>query len=126
MELITDEDDPYIIAIASQLENQLKFYIEVKKKLLCVSTFTITFLNYLTKFQMIDFHLQVPVGKTFLDVLNLFYKVHKVFNLKFNKNFSAVMNFIDFYIFDVKETQRFIPEKHQEIASQIFTTIPAA
>lgn len=55
--------------------------------------------------------LQVPIGFSFIDALDMYYKVHKVFQLPFHKHLTQVMAFIGAFIFNSSEDKSLLTPK---------------
>lgn len=54
---------------------------------------------------------KVPKDFTFRQVLDLFYKVHKVFHVPFHAHLQQVMAFFGAFIYDNKDDERFMTAK---------------
>lgn len=110
---------PFLILIHTEKEK--KYYISIFDKLICVS-WNIIFLSpfsqsrlkilYIFNINFFScFPIKVPKKYDFIHVLDLFYKVHKVFYIPFHAHLQQVMGFFGSYIYDIKDDERFTTAK---------------
>lgn len=48
---------------------------------------------------------QLPITCNFLKAFDLFFKLHKIFDLKFEPNISNVMRFVEYFIYKIQTEQ---------------------
>lgn len=56
------------------------------------------------------------MGFTFVEVVDLFIKLHRVFNLDYNKEFKKTMQFFEYFALDILESKQFMTSKMNETA----------
>lgn len=96
-------------------ENEMKFYIHVLDRLIsvCTSIYNmILFFNDIKfKFYSARVFFQVPCHFSFVQALDMFYKVHKVFQLPFNKYLEQAMSFFGAFLFKSQEDMNVLTPK---------------
>lgn len=66
------------------------------------------------------FTFQVPLQYNFIQVMDLFFKVHKIFDLDFNKSIKPMMVFLEYFIYKIRETGHYLTPRIREVADKIF------
>lgn len=51
---------------------------------------------------------QIPEGYTFIQVVDIFIKMHHVFNFEYGTEFNRIMRFLDYVFYGVKSAQIFM------------------
>lgn len=72
----------------------------------------------LTKILPVFFVLKVPENFQFVDVMDLFFKVHKIFDLDFHPSNKSMMNFIEVFIFEMNRDNIVITSAMNSYAKQ--------
>lgn len=67
------------------------------------------------------FFLKVPKDFDFLSIMDLFFKVHKVFILNFNPKIVSFMTFLEVFFYDVKGV--FVYPKTQELMNKLSSNL---
>lgn len=67
------------------------------------------------------FIFKVPVQTSFIGVMDMFYKVHKIFDLEYEIKIKNFMLFIDFYIFENVSVHRSVGSKTHDVAKKILS-----
>lgn len=62
----------------------------------------------------------MPEDFSFLQIMDLFYKIHKVFNLQYNPHVKRMMNFIEYYVFEHKAKYIVLTPSMQELNHNLF------
>lgn len=65
----------------------------------------------------IDF--QLPIEFTFIEVMDFFFKTHKVFNLPYNTKVKAFMYFFEYYVYQQPTARVHVSQKYQSIGQDI-------
>lgn len=69
----------------------------------------------------ICFFSKVPIGFDFVRVLDMYFKIHKVFNFDFNKKVKPVMTLVDNFVFKFPfTTNQSITPTIQSVANKLF------
>lgn len=55
---------------------------------------------------------------SFVEVLDFFFKAHKVFNLKYPK-LKSIMYFIEHYVYKQRDARNFVPQKFQSLGREL-------
>lgn len=63
--------------------------------------------------------LQLPAGWKFLQVMDIFFKIHKVFCLDYNPSLKTMMHFIEYFLFSHKATYIKVTPKMTEVFNKI-------
>lgn len=63
--------------------------------------------------------LQVPSDFGFLQTFDMFFKCHKVFNLKYNPSIAKLMHFIDHFMFGAKENEEDVTVTMKKVAEKL-------
>lgn len=103
-----ENNHPYIIAVGKSMGDISYYFIEIEKHLMCVSNFDVlTTMDRSTKdlFQIF----QVPQHYDFIQTLDLFFKVHKVFGMNFEPNLVPAFNFIQYFIYELNTDRSMKP-----------------
>lgn len=66
-----------------------------------------------------DFFSQVPPDFTFVQVVDMFIKIHKIFNFKYNSKIKQFMLFLEHYLLKVKESFQHITPRNRETAKKM-------
>lgn len=115
---------PYIVAIFSMITKQANYYIYIENRALCVCKLLIW---KVLKYVVTDsnwnlspsFLAQVPKNYTFIQVIDLFIKAHNVLHLNYSKEFCKVMQFLEFFIYDLTESKCHVTTRMNEVAGRI-------
>lgn len=51
--------------------------------------------------------------------MDFFFKVHKVFNLKYNAKLKSFMYFLEYYVYKQSDARRFLPQKYQSLGREM-------
>lgn len=112
---------PYLIIIASQETNGIKYYIDLEKRLMsvgykqmfiCSSAWQINFNLF--------FCFQLPAEYTFVQVVDFYIKLHKLFRLPYHSKIKNLMFFIEYYVYEIDGAKSFLAKKYQDIGLSIF------
>lgn len=87
---------PYIIIIASNLSNNVNYYINVEKHLI-----------------------PLPPNSNFVNVMDMFYKIHKVFDIEYNSSLKPFMHFIEYYFYKSAEPYIEITPKMRAVYNKL-------
>lgn len=103
-----DNDHPYIIAYGPSRDNISCFYVEVEKHLIPVSSASGYWDNLTSNklFKFIRFYFQLPRECSWAEVFDFFFKIHKIFHLKYDTAIMNVMNFVQTFIYKVEDGQK--------------------
>lgn len=63
---------------------------------------------------------QLPANWTFLDVMDTFFKVHKVLDLAYHPHLKLMMHFIEYFIYNNKAKNIKVSVKMQDVAHKYF------
>lgn len=63
---------------------------------------------------------------SFVHVLDFFFKVHKVFNLKYNSKLKSVMCFFEYYVYKQSSARRSVPQKYLQLGREVADLIAQA
>lgn len=96
--IVRGKADPYIICIYSLDAEQKRFYMHVNDHLIPLS---------------------VQMG--FIQIIDLYFKLHKILGIPFDKSVFQTMAFIDCFIFHMDNTRDKITVKSQNFARSCFT-----
>lgn len=55
----------------------------------------------------------------FIQVVDIFIKLHKVFNLEYNKEISKTMQFFEYFAYDLLDSKRFMTNRMEETAKRL-------
>lgn len=66
------------------------------------------------------FSMQVPAEYSFIGVVDIFFKIHKVFNLHFDKAVHQLMLFIEYFIFGIATAYDGMTTNTKKYGKQIF------
>lgn len=115
---------PCIIAVFSVISKAAKYYIQVKDRLLCVC-FVFDKAEFARNIYLplCFFHMQLP-DVTFIEVIDFFIKVHNVFNLPYSKEIAKVMQFLEYLVYDMLTSKRFMTDKMVEVAKTMIEMLP--
>lgn len=119
---------PYIIAYGPTKNCIESYYIDVEHHLIKVRhsprsnynsiTFEKCILIILTNAENIcDF--QMPNGYTIVQTFDVFFKVHKIFDLNFDKNIINAMHFIEHYLYKMIDKDVSITTRMQDIYNRV-------
>lgn len=72
---------------------------------------------------MIDYFFKVPKEFSFLGVMDLFFKVHKLFNIGYHRSLKSLMVFLEKYVYDTNDSMRTLTVTVQETAAKIMNAI---
>lgn len=56
---------------------------------------------------------------TFVDVMDFFFKAHKVFNLTCNPKIKLFVQFFDYYIYKHINAKRLVPQKYDSVGREV-------
>lgn len=56
---------------------------------------------------------------TFVDVMDFFFKAHKIFNLPHNPKIKSFMHFFECYIFKHINAKRLVPQKYESMGREL-------
>lgn len=62
---------------------------------------------------------QLPIEFTFVDVMDFFFKAHKVFNLPHNPKMKAFMLFFEYYVYNHSSAKRLLPQKYESVGIEM-------
>lgn len=62
----------------------------------------------------------MPPKFTFLQTVDMFIKLHHVFNFEYGKEFSKAMYFFEYVLYDILSSKRFMTTSMTEVANAIF------
>lgn len=136
-------DYPYIIAIFSVITKEGRYYIDIQDAMICVSNFYVIInfshkkyffvpqkllhcvqfkkkTNILHIFFRTLLFFQLPPTFTFIQVVDIFIKLHHVFNFEYSKDFAKVLHFFEYTTYDIKSSERFLTPRIKEIMNIIF------
>lgn len=65
----------------------------------------------------------MPMGYTFIQTIDMFIKVHKVFNLEFSKEIFKAMQFFEVVAYDIQDSKRFMTNRMEEVAKLLLDEI---
>lgn len=73
---------------------------------------------YVTSFRLLIFSYEFQAPNTYgiMEVFDMFFKVHKIFNLDFHPNIQPMMLFVEKYIFKMNHSQSQLTARIREIA----------
>lgn len=57
---------------------------------------------------------------SFIEAVDLFIKIHKVFQLKYDPKIRNIMYFFEYFVYGIQEAKKLIPKKYQDIGLSIF------
>lgn len=60
----------------------------------------------------------MPANFGIMGVFDLYFKVHKLFNLSFHPNIQPMMLFVEYYIFKMNENQSQLTARIRELATK--------
>lgn len=63
--------------------------------------------------------MKCPPGYGIVQVFDLFFKAHKIFNMNFNPNLANMMNFIQTFIYEMHDGQKPASNIMKDIFNQI-------
>lgn len=63
---------------------------------------------------------QVPSEFSFIQVIDLFFKLHKVFNLDFDKSIMQLMLFFGYFVYGMTNAQNGMHANTKKVAKQLF------
>lgn len=63
--------------------------------------------------------LQVPQTFTFVQTVDLFVKIHHVFNFEYGKEFSKFLQFFDYAVFEMQQCKRFLTPRMLEVVNAV-------
>lgn len=55
----------------------------------------------------------------FIQVIDLFFKVHKLFGQEFNTTIKPMMTFLEYYVYGMRESSHYLTPKIREAASKL-------
>lgn len=61
-------------------------------------------------------YLKVPEAFDFIGVVDLFFKIHKIFQLKFHDYLKTAMQFLERFIYEISIDDAFITDKMRDLA----------
>lgn len=113
------ESFPIIIACGSS-EAEIEYYcIKLENHVFPVCKFSSICLLIHIIFYFMLFSEQLPVNFTFPEVFDIYYKVHKIFDLCFEPNLRNMMFFIENYIYKIEEGIKKPTNRMLDIFNQI-------
>lgn len=56
---------------------------------------------------------------SFVEVLDFFFKAHKVSNLKYDPKLKSIMYFIEHYVYKQRGARNFVPQKFQSLGREL-------
>lgn len=121
---------PHIIALGLSPKEILHYYIEVEQELIDVSyamTNPHTLLklsNNSSRFDSLYFfmQLQIPSEYTFVDVADILFKLHYVFNIDFEPNIGPAMNFLRHYVYKIEDRLHPPSNKMRDVWTKLCST----
>lgn len=66
---------------------------------------------------------QLPSKMSFIEVVDIFIKLHHVFNFEYAREFASLMHFFEYTLFDFEQSKRFLTPRLLEVSKEIKTTI---
>lgn len=132
--------NPYIVAIGETKANIIRFYIEVERHFIPVSKglseSTDSFHTYWIKFHSIRFvwfcftyfyqSFQLPDSFDFARAIDVFFKIHKIFDMNFDKNISNAMYFIQHYLYDINDSEKKPTPRMEDVYNRLMRDINTA
>lgn len=120
---------PYIIAYGPKKNSIESYYIDVEQHLIKVrhnprSNYIAILLQKIIIFIVLTdaeniCDSQMPNGYTILQTFDVFFKVHKIFDLNFDKNIINAMHFIEHYLYKMIDKNVSITTRMQDIHNRI-------
>lgn len=111
---------PNIIVIWSKENEACKYYIDVKKMLISVSTFEVLVKNSSIKLMFFFVLIQIPDHYTAVQTFDMFFKVSKVFNIDLHKCVTPLFRVFEKYVYGMDVKQHLFAPKHLEDAELLF------
>lgn len=59
----------------------------------------------------------------FVEVVDFFIKLHHLFNFEFAKEFSSLMHFFEYTLYDFEQSKRLLTPRILEVAKEVKTTV---
>lgn len=119
----TGNKSPYIIAYGPTKDKIESFYIDVEQHKIQVRGVKIP--TFLWK-EIIYICFQMPVGYEIIRTFDCLFKIHKVFNMDFDKNIINAMNFVQNYVYKIKDRTVKISPRMEDIYNRVIRHIPSA
>lgn len=63
---------------------------------------------------------QLPSDYNFIQVFDLFVKMHHVFNFEYAKEFSKMIHFFEYAVFGFDSSKRFLSTKMLDVATAVY------
>lgn len=60
------------------------------------------------------------MGISFIEVMDIYFKAHKIFRKPYNPKIRTFMNFLEYCVYGLEEVRRHVPGKYQAIGVEIF------
>lgn len=57
---------------------------------------------------------------SFIETVDLFIKIHKVFQLTYDPKIRTLMYFFEYFVYGIEEAKKMISKKYQDIGNVIF------
>lgn len=57
---------------------------------------------------LISNYFKVPEEFNFIETIDLFFKIHKIFNLKFHSNIKQLMTFLEKFVYEISVDENLI------------------
>lgn len=74
-------------------------------------------MNELLNYELL---LKVPKGFDFIQTVDLFCKIHRVFLLNFHSDLRQVMNFLEYFVFGFRDFKVILSSRMEELNSKLF------
>lgn len=68
---------------------------------------------------MIFLSFQVPIGYDLIQVIDLYFKIHFVFNLNFEPNLAPMLNFFKYFVYELRNDNFTPPTKMLDIWNRL-------
>lgn len=68
-------------------------------------------------------YLQLPPGFTFAETIDLYFKIHEIFGIKFDERLQQAIFFLKHYIFKMKEGNRRPTTKLIELHNHLLSVV---
>lgn len=104
---------PYLIVIASQISDKLKFYMVIENQLLSVSASFEGILECVALSKYVYFYdFPAADGIRFHPCSWFLLKVHKLFNLQYNSKIKALMFFLECFVYKMPNARLQVQRYH--------------
>lgn len=117
-----DNHFPYMIAYGPTKDNIECYYIEVEKQLIKVRLTPKIVGDYV--FEHTTYLFQMPNGNNILQTFDIYFKVHKIFNLNFDKNIMNAMHFVQYYVYKMEEDNVKMTTRMEDVYNRIIRYMP--